>query len=346
VILPGKNYGWDKVTGFCDGNVNGFKIGQTTNPNEQTFCSTTPTYKDPIWVSFTETAANMGALYAQTDNNLWPTIACSSIDFYWQNKIPGWKESLLITSLKQDKVYRIKPNSVGTDVLTLPNGQDTISYFRGDGNRIRRVRVDPTGMKIYVARDAGTIMEYAYTGPTLATHFISFDGKLISSGVAELTWDAETDLQHDYFEVERSSDGNIFTSLGKISTAPPYKFIDPSVKVGVNYYRIKEMNKGGQALYSRVIKITYDPSRAVVTVFPNPVVDYLNVRISAGEKTEVKVLVTDIEGKIVYKRSAVYETGITDVKIDMQKMSSHIYLVRVINNNNENLLTQRVLKLK
>lgn len=346
VILPGKNYGWDKVTGFCDGNVNGFKIGQTTNPNEQSFCSVTPTYRDPIWVSFTATAANMAALYAQTDNNQWPTIACSSIDFYYQTKIPNWNQSLLITSLKQDKVYRIKPNTAGTGVLTLPNGQDTISYFRGDGNRIRRVRVDPTGMKFYVARDAGTIMEYAYTGPTLATHFISFDGKLIASGIAELTWDAETDLQHDYFEVERSSDGNNFVSLGKITSGAPYKFIDPTVKVGVNYYRVMEMNKAGQSLYSKVIKIDYDPSRAVVTVYPNPVVDYLNVRISAGEKTEVKVLITDIQGKVVYKRSAVYETGITDVKVDMQKMSSRVYIVRVIGNDNESLLTQRVMKLR
>ncbi|MBI3139872.1 MAG: PQQ-dependent sugar dehydrogenase [Sphingobacteriales bacterium] len=169
IIEAGKNYGWDQVSGYCDNNVNGYKIGQNTSANENAFCSATPTHREPVFTTFTETAANMPALMAQSNNALWPTIASSSVDFYGQNKIPGWNYSLLISPLKHDKVYRVRLNSAGTDVAG-----DTISYFRGDGNRVRRIRVSPDGLKFYVARDAGAtlnggaIMEYTYAGVILS----------------------------------------------------------------------------------------------------------------------------------------------------------------------------------
>lgn len=169
IIEAGKNYGWDQVSGYCDDNVNGFKIGQNTSANESAFCSATPTHREPIFTTFTETAANMPALMAQSNNALWPTIASSSVDFYGQNRIPGWNYSLLISPLKHDKVYRVRLNSAGTDVAG-----DTISYFRGDGNRVRRIRISPDGLKFYVARDAGAtlnggaIMEYTYAGVILS----------------------------------------------------------------------------------------------------------------------------------------------------------------------------------
>jgi PQQ-dependent dehydrogenase (s-GDH family) len=169
IIESGKNYGWDQVAGYCDGNVNGYKIGQNTSANEQAFCSATPTNKEPIFTTFTTNAAGMPALMAQSNNALWPTIASSSIDFYGHPQIPGWNNSLLISPLKLDRVYRIKLNASGTAITG-----DTIPYFRNDGNRIRRVRVDPTGIKFYVARDVGAtinggaIMEYTYTGVILA----------------------------------------------------------------------------------------------------------------------------------------------------------------------------------
>jgi aldose sugar dehydrogenase len=174
IIEAGKNYGWDKVSGYCDDNVNGYKIGQNTSANEQAFCSVTPANKEPIFTMFTETAANMAALMAQSDNNFWPTIAISSIYFYGNNVIPGWANSLLVSPLKQDKVYRLKLNSSGTGIAPLPGGKDTVTYFRGDGDRIRRITVSPDGSKFYVARDAsatingGSIMEYTYTGIVLA----------------------------------------------------------------------------------------------------------------------------------------------------------------------------------
>lgn len=169
IIESGKNYGWDKVSGYCDGNVNGYKIGQNNNANEQAFCNSTPTHQEPIFTLFTTPASGMAALMAQGNNALWPTIACSSLTFYNSNVIPGWPASLLITPLKRDLIYRVKLNSAGDGI-----SGDTISYFRGDGNRIRRIIASPGGLAFYVARDigasanGGSIMEYTYTGPTLS----------------------------------------------------------------------------------------------------------------------------------------------------------------------------------
>ncbi len=169
IIVAGRNYGWDQVSGYCDDNVNGYKIGQNTSADEQAFCTITPAHTEPIFTLFTATAAEMPALMAQSSNALWPTVACSSIDFYANNIIPGWMGSLLVTPLKKDLIYRVKLNAAGDGITG-----DTLSYFRGDGNRIRRITTSPDGFKFYIARDigatlnGGTIMEYTYTGPLLA----------------------------------------------------------------------------------------------------------------------------------------------------------------------------------
>lgn len=169
IIESGRNYGWDQVSGYCEGNVNGYRIGQNSSANEQAFCAVTPTHKEPIFTLFTATAAEMPALMAQSNNALWPTVACSSIDFYGHNVIPSWPASLLLTPLKKDLVYRVKLNASGDGITG-----DTTSIFRGDGNRIRRIMVAPDGFRFYIARDigassnGGAIMEYTYTGPTLS----------------------------------------------------------------------------------------------------------------------------------------------------------------------------------
>src|SRR5690606_15882419 len=148
IIEVGKNYGWDKVSGYCDGNVDGYKIGQTSSANEGAFCIPANNHREPIFTTFTGTAAQMPTINS-SPNSQWPTIASSSIAFYHQTKIPDWHNSILITSLKQDRVYRIKPDLTGVGTVDLANGQDTATIFRGDGNRIRRITIAPSGLKFY-----------------------------------------------------------------------------------------------------------------------------------------------------------------------------------------------------
>jgi hypothetical protein len=338
------------VSGYCEGNVNGYRIGQTASANEQAFCIPANNHRDPIFTTFTATAANMATVNSQP-NSQWPTIASSSIAFYSQAKIPGWQKSILITSLKRDKVYRIRPASDLTGVITLPNGQDTISYFRGDGNRIRRITIDPTGLKFYVARDAssalngGAIMEYTYTGVTLPVEFKSINASLLQNGSVKIEWEAVTDELHDYFEVERSSNGSEFTSIGRGPAMEPYYKIDGSPLSGNNFYRIKQFDKNGTVSYSSIVNVISNPSRLTVSAYPNPVTGLLNLNISAAIPDRYSVSISDLGGRKVYEKNITTPVTSTSITVDLRSHPSQLYILIVRNGRNEIVRSERITKL-
>lgn len=188
IITAGNNYGWNRVSGFCDGNYNGMTLGGYSPVNENNFCTATPTYHQPLKTFFTATSTQINALSG--DNLTWPTIAPSSIDFYSANTIPGWQNSLLITCLKAGRLYRLKLNSDGTGLVNYTDGVDTTSYFHGEG-RFRDLAISPDGLKIYLACDisgqtsgptgsyngggtpppnGGSILEFSYVGMILPVH--------------------------------------------------------------------------------------------------------------------------------------------------------------------------------
>jgi aldose sugar dehydrogenase len=188
MIIAGNNYGWNRVSGYCDGNYDGMTLGGYSPVNEENFCTTTPTYYQPVKTFFTATPAQISAF--STDYLTWPTVAPSSIDFYSSNQIPGWQNSLLVTCLKAGRVYRLKLNSSGTGLVNYTSGVDTTSYFHGEG-RFRDLALSPDGLKIYIACDisgqtsgptgsfngggtpppnAGSILEFTYTGIILPIH--------------------------------------------------------------------------------------------------------------------------------------------------------------------------------
>ncbi len=161
VILPQKNYGFPLVVGFADGNYNGsaVAIGSTVPliVSEQANATAIgPTYKDPIKSFFPASQATVSTIFNNEKNATppfpnyylsWPSAAPSGIEYYNSDGIPGWKNSLLVATLKLGRVFRI--------ALT-PDGQgfqgDTIAYFSGLG-RFRDLALSPDGKKIYVACD-------------------------------------------------------------------------------------------------------------------------------------------------------------------------------------------------
>lgn len=167
IIEKGQNYGWPLVSGYCDGNYDGYTLANMPVTSEKQD-SINFNLKPPIFTLFT--TPNPGPLYG-TSNSTWPTVACSSIDVYENNIIPGWNRSLLIPSLKAGMVQRLKLDATGKKVIDT----SSIPAMRLFGKaRLRDLCISPDGLKIYVSCDMssqsstyqGKILEFTYAGPT------------------------------------------------------------------------------------------------------------------------------------------------------------------------------------
>ncbi|WP_247236557.1 PQQ-dependent sugar dehydrogenase [Telluribacter sp. SYSU D00476] len=107
LIGKGLNYGWPRVEGYCD------------TPGEEPFC-------DSIAVE--------EPLKAWT-----PTIAPAGLDFYGSTRIPEWKNTLILTTLKDCSIRILKLNRAGTAVI------DEKVFLKGVYGRIRDICVSPEG---------------------------------------------------------------------------------------------------------------------------------------------------------------------------------------------------------
>lgn len=145
-IKAGQNYGWPKVAGLGDDNyssldafANNDKLAsQMINYSENTWAISNNMQR-PVFATFNWPAS---AVPADGSNIFtWGTIAPSSIDFYKGN-IPGWKYSLLVTSLKYG-LYRLKLNTAGTfiDSSSSLNVVDTFPLMHGW--RVRDIAINP-----------------------------------------------------------------------------------------------------------------------------------------------------------------------------------------------------------
>jgi PQQ-dependent dehydrogenase (s-GDH family) len=157
IIVPRGNYGWPKVAGLSTDNnytthdayTNNDKLAGQFIGYEDTFY-TNNTARGLLMVEPMKPLFDRPASDIKADGSnifTWGTIAPSSLDFYgtYSNTIPGWDNSLLLSSLKYG-LYRLNLSTSGTTILG-----DTIPYLHG--NRVRDIAVNPHGDTLYLAID-------------------------------------------------------------------------------------------------------------------------------------------------------------------------------------------------
>lgn len=91
-----------------------------------------------------------------------------------------------------------------------------------------------------------------------------------------LNWSTTSEKNNEGFHIERSADGTQFQSIGYIpsgsdnSSGATYSFTDEHPLEGVNYYRIKQVDKDGHSAYSDIVIVNSELS-AQLKIYPNPV---------------------------------------------------------------------------
>lgn len=172
----------------------------------------------------------------------------------------------------------------------------------------------------------------------LPIELLQFTAKLHDDTKVHLNWSTASELNNDFFTVERSIDGFGFSEIGNTegagnsTTLNNYSMVDMSpIENEVSYYRLKQTDFDGEYEYSRVIAVDVEMNKQFVFyLFPNPAKDNVFLTSDKAEANqEVSVLVYDVVGNLVYSKVVLSDAnGKIYTEVDpSKKLSAGIYFV-------------------
>lgn len=178
----------------------------------------------------------------------------------------------------------------------------------------------------------------------LPIELLNFEAILRHSKV-DLAWVTGSEINNDYFTVERSLDTENFefvtevAGAGNSSKLLSYATVDKNPYKGISYYRLKQTDFDGKYSYSKLMAVNNKNSKNFeFKIFPNPT-DGQHVFITSDElnddKTEVLVVLYDALGKEVYSKIILTDNGSFFTAIDSyERLVPGIYFI-VGSSNNE-----------
>jgi hypothetical protein len=153
----------------------------------------------------------------------------------------------------------------------------------------------------------------------LPVEMIYFNG-VAEEGSVQLTWATATEINNDYFPVQKSVDFVEFEVIGKVggngttNERQEYSFEDRNPFAGINYYRLQQVDFDGAFEYSEIIVVQVEQLNdgpISVNLYPNPVINNeVNLSVSglSGEAV-IHISIKDMAGKQLYNDVIVTGNG-------------------------------------
>lgn len=142
--------------------------------------------------------------------------------------------------------------------------------------------------------------------------------------VVLLEWSTASEINNQYFELERSIDGVDFQVIKKIDGAGnsnsilEYSYIDDSPLNGVNYYRLKQTDFDGKFSLSNIRAVRMESGE--ISIYPNPTSGLVNIENYSKLKS---ISIADVNGKLLRTFNS------SDGPIDFSGLMNGIYFLRI-----------------
>jgi len=121
-----------------------------------------------------------------------------------------------------------------------------------------------------------------------------------------ITWSIASQLNNDKYIIEHSHpesfrDGRNFSPIGEITgdgtsnETKHYEYIHSSPSIGINYYRIKQVDYDDKYSYSDIVSVRYE-GNSNINIYPNPTTSEVTIKVPAA--TTLRIM--DVYGKLYY----------------------------------------------
>jgi hypothetical protein len=201
------------------------------------------------------------------------------------------------------------------------------------------------GQTYYIVVDgnAGSICNWDFAatgGIILPIKLLEFTAELANERV-DLDWITESEVNNDYFTIEKSRDGftfevvDVISGAGNSSVTRKYELKDDKPFVGTSYYRLKQTDYDGKHSYSEVETIINELDFTDAQVNPNPVENFAQLSFNSKLEDNIEVQIFDVTGKMVLDNKFVANKGLNNFKLETGLLKSGMYFINVNNSKSK-----------
>ncbi len=189
----------------------------------------------------------------------------------------------------------------------------------------------------------GSTSEFADCITPLPVSLFSFTVKKSNNQASLLEWKTVSEKNNDYFIIERSSDGINFEYIGTVDGAGSsnnllsYSFVDENPYLGVNYYRLKQVDFNGQSEYSVIRIVDFDETSLALV---SNGTDYY-IALNSKETIQVSYVIYSSDGKEVRTTNLVMGGNSNKSALDLTGLASSVYYIKI--NAGENYIADKLL---
>lgn len=150
-------------------------------------------------------------------------------------------------------------------------------------------------------------------------------------------WQTISEQNNTGFEVQQSRDGDSFAKIGfvasQVATASSnallsYSFTNEKLLAGINFYRLKQIDKDGTSAYSKTINIK-PFNNLDVSLLQNPVHNAIGIRVNTTVSSEFKIALYSTDGRLLLSKNSSVSAGVQIINLPIQKLLKGTYRLHI-----------------
>ncbi|MDR2010714.1 MAG: T9SS type A sorting domain-containing protein [Bacteroidales bacterium] len=253
------------------------------------------------------------------------------------------------------------PSAVGTDdilsnltVVVHQNNKWVNIGYDASGSSLHHdegyiISYDPISLQ-GAAKSSETIVSVGSTDAILPlpVELISFKA-VCENNNASITWQTASEINNNYFILERSDDMVDFKEIGKIygngnsNSLNEYNFTDITPLKGTTYYRLKQVDYDGAIVIYNAVNIDCSTNEETsISIFPNPFANEININLNNINDEHFIIELYDELGKQVYINKFTNESSNSTLKLNLNDLKPGIYNLKITLSND--ILNKRIIK--
>ena len=184
-----------------------------------------------------------------------------------------------------------------------PTSRAKMSIFNASGHDAWTKTYDPnwvdSGMNVYQ-----WMLQNQRNASVLPVRLSSYQASPSGQSDITVSWTSSFENNNRYFILERSTGTESFSAIDTIpgfnqAGGHSYSYIDQSPLPGTNLYRLSQVDMDGHQTYFNILSANLEAPVNGLRLSPNPAKNTLQLELSHPELGNVKLILTDAQGRIV-----------------------------------------------